>query len=293
MSVARSEGPASRDRRVVLESLRRATDFLAERGVENPRLDAEVLLADVLGLDRVGVYLSFDRPLGEDEVSRYRQTIGRRGRREPLQQIRGKQEFFSREFRVDGRVLIPRGETETVVEEAVSIARGMPAPRILDVGTGSGAIAVTLALELPRARLFAGDVSPEAVAVARGNAERLGAAVDFRCGDLLAPFAGESFDLIVSNPPYVPSAEIPKLAHEIRDFEPRVALDGGADGLDSYRRLAALAPGALRPGGFLVLEMGAGERPRVQRLFELGGFRATAVRKDLLGTERVITLSHG
>jgi release factor glutamine methyltransferase len=263
--------------------------YLTEHGVNNPRLDAEVLLADVLRVDRVGVYLNFDRPLAEEEVARYREQIRRRGKREPLQHIRGKQEFFSREFRVGPQVLVPRPETEIVVEEVLSIAHGMAAPRILDLGTGSGAIAVTLALELPQARLFAGDVSAEAVGVAEENAKKLRALVELRHGDLFAPFAGESFDIIVSNPPYVPAGDIESLAAEVRDFEPRLALDGGTDGLEVIWRLCAAAPAALVPGGSLVLEIGAGQRTAVESLFPRSGLRTAALRRDLAGIERVIS----
>lgn len=277
-------------KRTALDLLRRATQYLAERGVENPRLDGEVLLADVLGVDRVGVYLNFDRALREEEISLYRERIRRRGGREPLQHIRGKQEFFSREFLVSREALIPRAETEAVVEEVLSIPGGVVAARILDVGTGSGAIAVTLALELPEARIFAGDVSPEALAIARENARRLGALerVELRCGDLLAPFAGERFDIIVSNPPYVRGAEIEALSPEVREFEPRIALDGGADGLAVYRRLAAAVPEALAPGGSLVFEIGVGQRPAIEEIFAAAGLRVVMVRRDLAGIERVI-----
>ncbi len=276
--------------RASLDLLRRATQYLSEHGVENPRLDAELLLADVLGLDRVGVYLSFDRLLSEAEIALYRESIRRRGQREPLQHIRGKQEFFSREFLVSRETLIPRAETETIVEEVLPILRGISAPRILDVGTGSGALAVTLALELPGARVFGGDVSTEAISIARENARRLGALdrVELRCGDLLAPFTGERFDMIVSNPPYVRSAEIESLAPEVREFEPRIALDGGDDGLDFYRRLAAAAPGALVSDGQLVLEIGFGQRPAVEEILNRSGFRVTEVCPDLGGIERVV-----
>jgi len=279
----------------VLDVLRLATAFLAERGVDNARLDAEVLLADCLGLDRVGVYLHFDRPLGAAERARYRELIRRRGGRVPLQHIRGRQEFFSREFRVDPRVLIPRADTETVVEELLSVAPRQARPRILDVGSGSGAIAVTVALELAAAEVFAGDVSPDAVVVGQENARRHGVEerIDFRCGDLFAPFAGERFDLVVCNPPYVPSGEIGGLAPEVRDHEPRQALDGGADGLDFYRRLSASVAGALSEGGSCVLEIGAGQREPVERLFAAAGFVESVVRRDLAGIERVLTVTRG
>ncbi|HSD10964.1 MAG TPA: peptide chain release factor N(5)-glutamine methyltransferase, partial [Candidatus Binatia bacterium] len=257
--------------------LERASRFLAERGVDNPNLDAELLLADVLGLERGRLYVDRDRMLGGSESARFEEGIRRRGGREPLQQIRGRQEFFSREFEVDATVLIPRAETETLVEAAIARARGIAAPRILDVGTGSGAIAITLALELPKARVFATDVSPAAVDVGRANARRLAAAVEFRRGDLVAPFAGERFDLIVSNPPYVPSGEIAALAPEVRDHEPRAALDGGVDGLGIYRSLAGSVGGALERDGGIVLEVGFGQSAAVGALFAAAGYRIARI----------------
>jgi release factor glutamine methyltransferase len=270
--------------------LERASRFLAERGVDNPRLDAELLLADVLGVERNCLYVEFDRALGDAERAGFDERIRRRGGREPLQRIRGAQEFFSREFGVDASVLVPRPETETLVEAALVRARGIDAPVILDVGTGSGAIAVTLALELPKARVFATDVSPGAIDAARANARRLAAAVEFRRGDLAAPFAGERFDLIVSNPPYVASGEIAALAPEVRDHEPRTALDGGVDGLEVYRRLAASVGEVLEGDGGIIVEIGFGQSDRVGALFAAAGYRVSRTDRDLAGIERVLTI---
>ena len=272
-----------------LDYLRRATEFLRERGVGNPRLDAEVLLADVLGVDRVGVYLNFDRPLSEGEVVRYREGLRRRGRREPLQHIRGRQEFFSRVFTVDRRALVPRPETETLVEAALEELRGRGEARLLDVGTGSGAIAITIALEAPAATVLATDVDADAAALARENAERLGARVDVRVGDLFDDLGDERFDLVVSNPPYVPSGEIDVLDPEVREFDPRRALDGGADGLDVIRRLVAAAPAHLAAGGRLLLEIGAGQANDVAACLREAGFGGIEVRRDLAGRERVVS----
>ncbi len=276
----------------VLSSLRGAAAFLDERGVENARFDAEVLLADLLGVDRAGVYWNFDRPLSPAEVTDYRGRIRRRGKREPLQHIRGRQEFFARDFRVDRRVLVPRPETEAVVEEILSVAREFARPRVLDVGTGSGAIAITLALELPGADVSASDVSPDALTVARENATRLGVSdrVRFREGDLLEPFARERFDLVTSNPPYVAISEMAALEPEVREFEPRIALEGGADGLDLYRRLAVSLGAILEAGGACVVELGAEQRKCVEEIFVGEGFVAASVRRDLAGIERVLTV---
>lgn len=274
--------------------LRRAEIHLAQCGVASARLDAELLLADVLGTDRARLRVDAARPLGLSAYERYARLVERRGEREPLQYIRGRQEFFSRDFVVDRSVLVPRPETEILVETALAKARSFTRPSIADVGSGSGAIAVTLALEHPQARIVATDVSVDAIRVGRANAERLGAAprVEFRCGDLLMPCAGESFDLVVSNPPYVASAEIQSLEPEVRDHEPRIALDGGPDGLSVYYQLAQAASGALRPAGALVLEVGIGQHKAVEAIFAAAGFAACEVRRDLAGIERVLTIEH-
>lgn len=273
----------------VIEYLRRATDFLHGCGVGNPRLDAEVLLADVLGVDRMGVYLKRDRPLSGEEVSRYREILRRRGRREPLQHIRGRQEFFSRDFGVDARVLVPRMETEGLVEAVLECLAGRDRPRVLDVGCGSGVIAATVALERPDARVAATEISTEALGVARENFERLGARVDLREGDLLGPFAGETFDAIVSNPPYIVAEEIESLEPEVRDFDPHFALDGGFDGLATFRRLIADAAGFLSPSGFLLVEVGAGQGGAVAELARGAGLADVMVREDLTRVGRVVS----
>jgi release factor glutamine methyltransferase len=230
--------------------------------------------------------------LATDARDRFSELLERRARREPLQQVRGRQEFFSRDFAVDRHVLVPRPETETLVEMAIDAAlatAGGDEPfRILDVGTGSGAIAVTLALELPKTRVFATDVSGEALALARRNAASLGATVEFRHGDLHLPFAGERFGLVVSNPPYVPSPAIAALAPEIRDHEPRIALDGGADGLDFFRRLATVAPEILAEDGEMLVEVGYDQARSVVEIFAAAGLGASEIRRDLAGTERVV-----
>jgi release factor glutamine methyltransferase len=272
-----------------------AEAHLAERGVGNPRLDAEVLLAHALGVERVQLCLDAARPLADAPRERFSGLVHRRGEREPLQQILGRQDFFSREFFVDASVLVPRPETEILVEEAMRLASSLERPRIVDVGAGSGAVAITLALELPRARVVATELSAAAIAVARANAARLAVAdrVEFRRGDLLAPCAGERFDLVVSNPPYVPSADIESLEPEVRDHEPRLALDGGVDGYAVHRRLAAGVAEALDGQGAAVVEIGWGQRRRVAEIFAAVGFSACAVRSDLAGLERVLTLRRG
>jgi release factor glutamine methyltransferase len=279
----------------VATELDRAASFLAAQGVANARLEAEVLLADVLGFERARLFAEPGRALGDGERREFEALLGRRGRREPLQHVRGRQEFFSRDFFVDGRVLVPRSETEIVVETVLRAARAQPSATIFDVGCGCGAVALTLALELPRAAVFASDVSSDAVDVTRENARRLGVTgrVEVRCGDLFRPYEGRRFDFVVSNPPYVPSGELARLAPEVRDHEPRLALDGGPDGVDFYRRLAEEADGVLGAGAALVVEVGEGQAGAVAAIFSATGLRVAATERDLAGIERVLTVRRG
>ncbi|UFS72451.1 peptide chain release factor N(5)-glutamine methyltransferase [Geomonas sp. RF6] len=270
----------------VLKVLNWTKGYLAEKGVENPRLEAEWLLCEALSLDRVGLYLNFDKPLQEVELASFRALVVRRGRREPLQYILGSQEFMGLEFQVTPAVLIPRHDTEVLVEQAVE--RGKGARRVLDIGTGSGCIAVSVAKALPKAEVSAVDCSAEALAVAKGNAERHGAAIRFHHGSLFEPVAGERFDMILSNPPYIPQGELAALQQEVR-FEPQGALDGGGDGLDFYRRIVRLAPEHLEEKGWLILEVGAGQAPQVLALLQQGGLAGeTFTAKDPAGIERVV-----
>ena len=279
----------------VAAELESAVARLASSGVEAARFDAEVLLADVLGVDRARLFIDRGRALDDTERARFEDLVARRGRREPLQQLRGRQEFFSRDFFVDRHVLVPRPETETLVEAAIDAALAMRRRglRILDVGTGSGVIAVTLALELGEAVVFAGDISVEALRVARRNASMHGARIDFREGDLCAPFASERFDLVVANPPYVPSGAIAALAPEVRDLEPRLALDGGQDGLDFSRRLAGEASALLDDDAEILVEVGHEQSGAVVGIFASRGFPSVEVRRDLGGIERVVRVRRG
>lgn len=271
----------------VLKILNWTKGYLAEKGVENPRLEAEWMLCEALSLDRVGLYLNFDKPLTDTELAAYRGMVGRRGKREPLQYILGSQEFMGLEFQVSPAVLIPRHDTEVLVSETVK--RGSAATSILDIGTGSGCVAISLAKALPEAEVSSVDVSGEALAVARDNAERNGASVQFFQGSLFEPFSGRRFDMIVSNPPYIPAAELATLQQEVRGFEPMGALDGGADGLDFYRNITTQAPDHLNPGGWLLFEVGAGQAPQVLELLGAGGFaKDSFVEIDPAGIERVV-----
>ncbi len=260
--------------------------YLAEKGVENARREAEWLLCEATGLDRMGLYLNFDKPLHDHELAAYRSMVARRGKREPLQHILGSQEFDGHEFIVSRDVLIPRYDTETLLEEAV---RQAPQARtILDIGTGSGCIAISLALRLPQAAITAVDLSPDALSVAQQNAERNNARVECLLGSFFQPVSERRFDLIVSNPPYITSADLAGLQPEVRDFEPRLALDGGPDGLDAYRVLAVEAPRHLEPGGWLLLEIGAGQDKDVAGLLADAGFDAIVTVPDSAGILRVV-----
>jgi len=262
-------------------------EFLVSRGVENARLEAEWLLCAATGLDRVGLYLNFEKPLNDGELAAYRVLVARRGRREPLQHILGTQEFCGLEFEVTPDVLIPRHDMETLVNEA--LARKPAAKSILDIGTGSGCIAVALACSLPGASVTAVDISGAALVVARRNAENNGAAIEFLQGSLIEPVAGRQFDLIVSNPPYIPSSYIETLQPEVRDFDPRLALDGGVDGLDVYRAMIPDAAALLNPGGWLLLEVGVGQAGDVAGIFRTAGiYGEPIISCDAGGIERVV-----
>ena len=262
-------------------------DFLASRGVDNARLEAEWLLCAATGLDRVGLYLNFEKPLNNEELGRYRDMVARRGRREPLQHILGTQEFCGLEFEVTTDVLIPRHDTETLVQKALEMVPH--AHNVLDIGTGSGCIAVSMGTLLPDARVTAIDISPAALLVAGRNAARHGVEVELLQGSLFEPVAGRVFDLIVSNPPYIPRQEIETLQAEVKDYDPRLALDGGLDGLDFYRTLIPSAPEYLVSGGLLIVEIGAGQDSDVAAMFRAcGEYRSVSMSEDGSGITRVV-----
>jgi len=276
----------------VLDVLRWTAQRFSERGVGSPRLDAELLIAHALALPRIGVYTQSERPLSADELERLRELVRRRQGGESVAYLTGRKEFYGIALTVDARVLVPRPDTETLVEEALARiaarAEGAAPARIADVGTGSGAVALALAKHVPGAQVFAVDVSPDALAVASANAEALALAVTLLEGDLAAPLSAHApFDLIVANLPYVPAGDIAGLAAEVR-AEPRLALDGGADGLDLVRRLCVAAPPLLAPGGALALEIGAGQADATAALLAAAGFSDVTRRRDLGGVERVV-----
>ncbi|HUG41972.1 MAG TPA: peptide chain release factor N(5)-glutamine methyltransferase [Longimicrobiales bacterium] len=274
-----------------LDLTRLAAEHLAARGVEDPRLDAELLLAHVLGVRRLDLYLQFERPLTPGEVAAYRETVRRRARREPLQYITGTAGFRALDLVVDARVLIPRPETEVLVGAVLEWAAGRSALHALDLGTGSGAIALSLLAEGPFERVVATDLSPDALEVARLNGERAGVVgrLELREGSLWAPVGeGERFDVIVSNPPYVAESDAATLAPEVAGHEPAGALYGGADGYAVLRGLVEGAAGRLEGGGLLAVEVGLGQAATVAGWLEGAPFGSPRIVKDLTGRERVV-----
>ncbi len=277
----------------ILEVINKTTPYFEKHGVESPRLTIELLLAHVLKKKRLDLYLEFEREVDDATLGKLREMVKRRADGEPLQYITGTTEFCGLEFLVDRRVLIPRPETELLIETVLKLlnTEHRTLKTIADVGTGSGCIAVTLAKKLPGAEIYAVDVSVEALAVAEANAQRHGVEKNIRFleSDLLSNLSSSlQADAIVSNPPYVCSGEIAKLPKEVRDFEPGRALAAGEDGLEIIRRLVMTAKRSLAPAGFVALEIGAGQRPAVEMLFGKENFVVTQVVKDLQGHERVI-----
>lgn len=279
----------------VMEMVRWTEGYLKEKGFESPRLTGELLLAGTLGLKRLDLYLQFDRPLTPGELAEFKGRLRRRAKREPLQYIEGEAAFRDLRLRVDPRVLIPRSETELLVDEVLAWARGREGLHALDVGTGSGAIALSLATEGSFARVVATDVSEGALEVARANlAAAPGARVEFRSGSVYAPVRGDSFDVVVSNPPYIGEDEREALDPGVRDWEPAQALFAGGAGLDVIRELVAGAPRVLRPGGLLALEIGWKQADAVAGLVRaVDGFSEPAVRRDLEGRDRIVTAEFG
>ncbi len=268
------------------EVLRGATEYLSARGVESPRLDAELLLARSLGLSRIELYTQHDRPLTDAERTAARGLVQRRGRREPLAYVLGDWAFRRLTLKTDARALVPRPETEIVVERCLALLEGVASPRVVDVGTGSGAIALAIAQELPEARVLATDRSPAALELARENAEANGLAVAFHEGDLLAGVEGP-FELVVSNPPYVDAGELAALEPEVREWEPAAALidDGQTE------RLAAEAKGVL--DGWLVLEVHEVRAQDVAQRLEDEGYGRVGIVNDLAGRERIVEARWG
>jgi release factor glutamine methyltransferase len=305
----------------VLEAIQKSADFLAKKGVESPRLQIELLLAHLLKLPRMKLYLNFERTLTPAEVDALRELVRRRGRREPLQHIIGSISFCGLEIAVNRHALVPRPETELLAELGwewleFTLQRVLEQPKgwiptALDFGTGTGCIAIALAVKCPAAKITATDVSTDALALAKENAAKnnVSERIEFLQSDgfaawLDAPERGRparefsgaetrtscprSFNLIISNPPYIPSAEIATLQPEVRDFDPRSALDGGADGLDFYRWIASQAAALLKPGGKVMLEFGDGHAGAIRQIFENEKWIVEAVKEDYSHRARIL-----
>ncbi len=271
----------------VRDLLDRAVGKLAAAGVADPRLDAELLMAQACGATRAEVLAGLHSPSPE-ALARFEEFIARRAAREPLAYIAGHREFYALDLIVNPAVLIPRPETEAVVDAALALIAQAPEARILDLGTGSGCIALALAANAPRAHIVAADICAAALEIARANALRLGLSgrVDFVCGDLFEAVKDARFDLVVSNPPYVEDSA--PLAPEISDFEPPIALYAGPDGLTFYRRIAASIRGHLESGGTLIVEVGAAQAQAVAGLCRDSGAIKVEVMRDLAGAARVV-----
>lgn len=283
---------ASGETWTVLRVLTWTVARFGQEGLSSPRLDAELLLSHCLGVERVRLYMDHEKPLRPEELARYRELVRRRLQREPVAYITGTREFWSLPLAVSDRVLVPRPETETLVEQALRIVGELEldAPLVVDVGTGSGAVALALASELPRARVLALDVDPGALEVAAENARRLELELTLLQGDLLdaLPEGAGPLDLVVANLPYVASGEIDGLQPEVARWEPRRALDGGPEGLDALRRLLPQAAARLGAGRGLALEIGAEQGVAVTRLCSEHGFEGVRVVQDLAGLDRVV-----
>jgi len=287
----------------VLEAIQKSTEFLGKKNVESPRLQTELLLAHLLKLPRMKLYLNFDRVLAPAETDAIREFVKRRGQREPLQHITGSTSFCGFEIAVNRHVLVPRPETELLAEQGWQFLQGRAdllvgqdaqqrvPTSVLDFCTGSGCIAIALAAKCLEAKIVATDISAEALSLARENAARnnVSERIEFRQGDGFAALAnGSQFDLIVSNPPYIPSAEIATLDPEVRDFDPRAALDGGADGLEFYRLIAAQAGAFLKPGGKVMVEFGDGQAEAIRKIFEMEKWIVEAVKEDYSQRARIL-----
>ncbi len=282
----------------IKDLLKVSADYLKSKGIENPRLNAEVLLAHQLNLERIHLYLNFNQPLTEKEISGYRSLIRRRVSPEPLQYITGTQEFWSLDFLVDRHVLIPRPETEIAVEQAITLAKpivqeGKQSLQILDLGTGCGAISIALATEMPGALIWATDISEKALNLARRNALKhdVSDRLRFRHGDLWGPFLKDDclFDIVVSNPPYVTSGEYNDLSPDIRDNEPRLALDGGEDGMYYIKKIIKGAHDFMNLGGWIILEMAPDQTQEALTIMDqTGDYEKMARIKDYSRSYRVV-----
>ena len=285
----------SRPQWTILSLLKWAANYFESHDIESPRAAAEILLAFALKMTRIDLYLKYDQPLSSDELAAFKSLIKRRIKREPVAYILGEKEFWSLDFKVNPGVLIPRPETECLVEAALPELEQSSTLSILDLGTGSGAIVIALASEHPRHRYVASDRSPDAVKLAEENARRhqMENRISFCIGEWFEPLeqTKDTFDLIVSNPPYIRAGDIVKLQPEILGYEPRIALDGGEDGLDWIKLIVRSAPLYLRSGGSLIMEIGHDQREEIQKIIsDAGGYGEIQFSKDYSGHDRIVRM---
>jgi release factor glutamine methyltransferase len=288
----------SRQKWIIKDLLEVTAEYLKKKDIDSPRLCAEILLAYQLKTSRIKLYLNFDQPVSEKDLNEYRALIQRRLKREPVQYITGVQEFWSKEFMVGPQVLIPRPETEVLVEQTLAVlgnkkeGEGTIVPGILDVGTGSGAVAVSLAGELPDADVWAGDISEEALEIAKANARKHGVEerIHFIKSDIFSALDPlQRFNVIISNPPYIPSEDVDALQPEVSRYEPRTALDGGEGGLFFIKKLILEAKEFLKPGGWLIMEMGPFQTAKAMEIVEKSRYYPEKkVVKDYSRCDRVV-----
>jgi release factor glutamine methyltransferase len=277
----------------VLKAVELSAEYLKKKGIDEARPNAELLLADILNCKRLDLYLQFDRPLNEKEKSIYREYLSRRANGEPLQYITGEVEFYGLKLKVNPSVLIPRPETELLVEKIIEENKGKGELKILDIGTGSGNIAIALKVNLPGANIFSIDISEEALETARGNAELNGLqdGITFETADIfdenvITKF--QDFDIIVSNPPYVSEKEMENIQREIKDYEPKEAVTDGTDGLKFFKRISSVAKMILKKGGKIYFEIGEGESEKVSEILSKEGFKNIEIEKDFSGIPRIV-----
>lgn len=276
----------------ILSILNWATEYFTSKGITSARLDAQLLLGSVLHLSKVELYTAFDKPLTKEELAKFKQLLLRRANREPLAYILGSRGFWRYDFEVTPAVLIPRADTEIIVERALEILEERPwsSPQILDIGTGSGCLAISIALDYPEAKVTAVDLSKEALAIAKKNAERLNASVQFVHSDLMAALTGKTFHMIISNPPYISEAELKEVQPEVREFEPHSALYSPNNGMSHYEKILKSAGQYLTEDGVLLLEIGDFREKALTDLAR-NYFVNVKVGRDLNGSPRLLELT--
>ncbi len=285
-----SRGATRQRPKTILQFLKQTEEYLGRHWSKTPRLDAQVLLAHALKIERVQLYIEYDRPLSGPEVNVFRELVRRRAQHEPVAYLVAQKEFWSLPFRVDTRALIPRPDTETILVEIERLYANADVHWFADIGTGSGCLACALLRMFPQSHGIATDQHVDALALADENAHALGVRerIELRCGDLLAPVLPRRVDLICANLPYIPTQQLKHLPDSVRHFEPWQALDGGPDGLTLIRRMVKMSPQGLNPGAWLVLEVGEDQAAEVCDLLNRAGFAEVHTRRDLAGIERVV-----